>query len=91
MKHISREDLLYKIDELCKLQNCGTKRCQNCSIGKIEKIITKYYIHNKIGQWIICSDGYYPYCSICGEEPPGREMTDYCPRCGAYMKGDKLK
>lgn len=37
-------------------------------------------------EWIICSDGYYPYCSHCKQEPPGREMTDYCPKCGAYMK-----
>ncbi len=38
------------------------------------------------GHWIICSDGYYPYCSECTKEPPGKEMTDYCPNCGAKMK-----
>ncbi len=37
------------------------------------------------GKWEICSDGYYPYCSRCKQEPPGRIMTDYCPHCGAYM------
>lgn len=42
----------------------------------------------KTGQWLINSDGYYPYCSICKNEPQGRIMTDYCPNCGAYMKGD---
>ena len=42
----------------------------------------------KTGQWIINSDGYYPYCSICKNEPQGRIMTDYCPNCGAYMKGE---
>ena len=41
----------------------------------------------KAGQWLINSDGYYPYCSICKNEPQGRIMTDYCPNCGAYMKG----
>lgn len=35
--------------------------------------------------WIICCDGYYPFCSVCGEEPPGREMTAYCPNCGRRM------
>ena len=30
-----------------------------------------------------------PYCSICKNEPQGRIMTDYCPNCGAYMKGEK--
>ena len=38
------------------------------------------------GEWLINSDGYYPYCSICKNEPKGRIMTDYCPNCGAYMK-----
>ena len=42
----------------------------------------------KTGRWIINSDGYYPYCSICKNEPQGRIMTDYCPNCGAYMKGE---
>ena len=35
--------------------------------------------------WIICCDGYYPFCSVCGEEPPGREMSKYCPNCGRRM------
>lgn len=35
--------------------------------------------------WIICCDGYYPFCSGCGEEPPGREMSKYCPNCGRRM------
>jgi hypothetical protein len=42
----------------------------------------------RIGQWIINSDGYYPYCSRCNKEPQSRLMTDYCPNCGAYMKGE---
>lgn len=35
--------------------------------------------------WEINPDGYYPYCSNCKTEPKGREMTDYCPNCGAKM------
>lgn len=41
----------------------------------------------KIGHWIICSDGYYPYCSQCLNEPKNRIMTKYCGECGAFMKG----
>ena len=37
------------------------------------------------GHWIICCDGYYPYCSRCKEEPTGRKMTKYCDHCGAKM------
>ena len=40
------------------------------------------------GRWEINCDGYYPYCSECKQEPPGRVMTDWCPCCGAWMRGD---
>lgn len=40
---------------------------------------------NRHGQWYINPDGYYPYCSECGNEPQGREMTKWCPNCGAKM------
>ena len=36
-------------------------------------------------KWNISCDGYYPYCSNCKEEPQGREMTKWCPNCGAKM------
>lgn len=40
------------------------------------------------GRWLINSDGYYPYCSECKEEPKHGEMTHYCPNCGARMDGE---
>lgn len=36
------------------------------------------------GKWIISSDGYYPYCSECHYRPE-KNMTNYCPNCGARM------
>ncbi len=39
------------------------------------------------GHWIICSDGYYPYCSECCDEPKNGVMTKYCSNCGAKMDG----
>lgn len=38
-------------------------------------------------EWKINADGYYPYCSACKKEPPGRCMTAHCPNCGAMMDG----
>lgn len=38
----------------------------------------------KTAQWLINSDGYYPYCSECMKEPP-KYMTAFCPNCGAKM------
>ena len=43
------------------------------------------------GRWLINSDGYYPYCSECKEEPKSGIMTHYCPNCGAKMdKEDEI-
>ena len=41
------------------------------------------------GRWIICSDGYFPYCSECKTEPKHGEMTNYCPNCGAKMDEER--
>ena len=47
----------------------------------------------KHGEWIIGSDGYYPFCSECRYEPPfvgGKDMrTPYCSHCGAKMDGGR--
>lgn len=53
-------------------------------IDECPTIESKQEIH---AHWEINSDGYYPYCSNCKTEPKGREMTDYCPNCGARMDG----
>ena len=55
----------------------------------------EHYINNtdvqpvKHGRWIINSDGYYPQCSECMNEPQSRIMTNFCPNCGARMDGDR--
>lgn len=36
-------------------------------------------------KWVICSDGYYPYCSKCKCELQNGRMTKYCPHCGAKL------
>lgn len=46
----------------------------------------------KQGKWIMASDGVY--CSICGEPSAPDDYDafwepDYCPNCGANMRGEK--
>jgi Zn finger protein HypA/HybF involved in hydrogenase expression len=47
----------------------------------------KEQLQEKTARWEISSDGYYPYCSHCKQEPPGRELTPFCPLCGYAMGG----
>lgn len=42
-------------------------------------------LEERTAHWDISCDGYYPYCSACRKEPPGREMSRYCPNCGRRM------
>ena len=37
------------------------------------------------GKWI--DDGFAHRCSICGKQGVGIEYYNYCPSCGARMKG----
>lgn len=55
--------------------------------GNIQRIRAAAAQPIKCAKWEICSDGFYPYCSICYCEPQGRQMTKYCPNCGAKMDG----
>ena len=38
------------------------------------------------GEWVMDEDG-FPYCNKCGSYPDF--TADFCPRCGADMRGDK--
>lgn len=71
--------------EVCMYVNAQAveyARAENC---KLFKNIASYRKQTK-AEWIISSDGYYPYCSRCKNEPKNGVMTDYCPGCGAKMK-----
>ena len=37
----------------------------------------------KTAHWDINIDGYYPFCSHCGEAT--QHMSPFCPNCGAKM------
>ena len=88
-EYIKRENVLAKIDEFAKQNIAHGFPVDVFDIEMMKKMVEKLpaadvapVVH---GHWIICSDGYYPYCSRCKEEPSGRKMTKYCDHCGAKM------
>ena len=79
--------------ELICMVFLGYFLCAILTQNKIVELEEELRISRKAkqGTWKINSDGYYPYCSECGYEPPyvsGKDMrTPYCSQCGAEMEG----
>ena len=92
--YVAKSDLYDTINNnICKDCKDSSERCQNCKVLSMLHIIrdadTKQ-LNQPIAQWLICSNGYYPYCSNCNNEPKNGAMSDFCPNCGAFMKGDQI-
>lgn len=79
-KYIDADRLNYLLDELCVADGI---------YESIQRLPAADVVEINRGHWEICCDGYYPYCSVCKEEPQGRVMTGYCPNCGAKMDGER--
>ena len=56
-----------------------------CVLGYFRDECPLEEVDDNTGEWIISSDGYYPYCSECKHRPD--EMSHFCPECGADMRG----
>jgi hypothetical protein len=94
LEYICRQDLLEEIDEIIGYINftspyqddndlivSGLERARDvieCAATVDVRADIRARSH---GRWIICSDGYYPYCSECKHEPKSGNMTHYCPNC----------
>lgn len=79
-EYIEREATLRELESLGITKNMKAHR-------KINTIPAADVVEVRHGEWVICSDGYYPYCSICKAEPKNGVMSNYCPNCGAKMNG----
>jgi DNA-directed RNA polymerase subunit RPC12/RpoP len=70
-------------DHICTAEDCEDilKLVAELPTAEVEPI--------KHAEWRICCDGWYPYCSNCGYEPPWVVHIDMrtprCPYCGAKM------
>lgn len=76
-----------------KIQKVATEAWKmklNASIEKtfnqcMDYIDSAPTIEPKQGEWI--DNGFCHACSICGKQGVGIELYNYCPNCGARMKG----
>lgn len=67
---------------------CAESECDYKTMMLISQLPAEDVKLVKRGKWIISSDEYYYHCSKCKYVPNGG-LTNYCPNCGAYMKGDE--
>ena len=65
---------------------CG---CEPCVEG-IKKWLKQEAEKQLTAKWEINCDGYYPYCTNCGNEPQVKELTKFCPKCGAMMLNHRV-
>lgn len=56
-------------------------------VGDINRMLKNKNKESNVihAKWEINSDGYYPYCSHCKNEPENGKMTKWCSECGARM------
>lgn len=85
---ISRNEVVYDIDSI-KPQSDETWYSFYQKVLKIISSAKTIQPEREKGKWLINSDGYYPYCSNCKNEPTSRVMTDFCDHCGADMRGEQ--
>ena len=96
------EDLIKRSDAIEAIHNYWKKRLDTLPKADIQQT-DKILEHNKIlcnfvnaipsadrpqGEWIDRSggiEGAWNYCSVCGEQ--AIDLYDFCPNCGAKMKG----
>lgn len=70
---------------VCANSNCfaNIKIMGNSEKEASDKWNTRAEETEKTAHWDINTDGFYPFCSRCGEA--ARHMTPHCPNCGAKM------
>ena len=75
------------VEELRSKKSRDNRGLLDRAADRIEELEAGYRKQSK-GKWIDVEDTFlYRYkCSLCGEIKLGK-MTNFCPNCGAKMKG----
>lgn len=80
----------------CEICRCN-KICDHNLFGFeiCDNFISEDVVEVKYGEWLEVDDGIdigsgkHLECSICGKWKKDRIKSNYCPNCGANMRGDK--
>lgn len=82
LKHLLQSDAVRLYDEFDPTISGGYTR----DISELDHLVfdsKREESEEKTAHWDICCDGFYPFCSHCGEA--AQHMTRFCPNCGRKM------
>lgn len=82
LKHLLQSEAVRLYDEFDPTISGGYKR----DISELDHLVfdsKREEKEDKTAHWDICCDGFYPFCSHCGEA--AERMSPHCPNCGAKM------
>ena len=90
MNCISRELAKLEIQRVCSC-HCLDKETENDLINTIDGILAEDVKRNIYGEWFYCDamSENFEYCNMCGwENDVGARHYNFCPNCGADMRGE---
>ena len=79
LKHLLKSEVVRMYDERDPKNPGSYAR----DIAELDHLIFDSKHTEKTAHWDINTDGFYPFCSHCGEA--AQHMTPHCPNCGAKM------
>lgn len=82
LKHLLQSEAVRLYDEIDPTISGGYKR----DISELDHLVfdsKREESEDKTAHWDICCDGFYPFCSHCGEAT--QHMSPFCGNCGARM------
>ena len=89
------EEMARDLQDTHNYEGCEAWHCRGCSyeqygkeyfcqdVQQAEKLIAKGYRKVEQGEWIETKTGFI--CTVCNTHEA--KKTNYCPNCGACMKG----
>ncbi|MBQ8388806.1 MAG: hypothetical protein IJX46_07770 [Clostridia bacterium] len=91
---MSKEQIEEMAVDLCLIDRCKhlpKEECHmtTCAHCEAEALYKAGYRKQRYGEWKLGESGYIYFCSCCGHTVLAREEEDwnFCPHCGAKMKG----
>ena len=83
-RYIERYKLINELQHLPEQERLEFMGVYDC----VKTTPTADVVEVKRGEWKVDeTHDYEPYCSLCGHEPIAGEKYNYCPDCGADMRG----